>query len=457
MMALTEDQLVCFFRLLKKIYDSVSDVLFSKKNYNILDDNVKNHESNNYCNLFSTFEYKYKGIKDLCQKIAKNLKELPSLNNVGKTYRDRCSYMNYWAYNEILKKYQSNFVVIDRDLADKLFDVVFNINKDHLSLDYRCYIPFEGDFFKWKNLKILHDYFRNVDEIESNIDSIEKDKCEEYDKYIQLIKPIYDIYAGKCCTWEDECPFFLCDYKYDHHVILHKLKKRCNGTSYSRTPDSDTKRKIRHEEDNSDYITLPNLQLLGAKHEATVKAKSTKKYIYANVDETKTPTTYKYLRCRKWFINKGEKDDDLSTFARCYETPVRQESFDKVFISSAIKNQRDTIILDLKSTDFDSTIRDASDMLETPNHISKTITFRIGASIVLFLGIAMVFFIYFKVNKNSYRNFTPLGSWIKNRTRKNKTVKKNHKVQRRNLPPNTSPRRANANIPNKTIRIMYDS
>ncbi|KMZ88784.1 hypothetical protein PVBG_05696, partial [Plasmodium vivax Brazil I] len=78
-------------------------------------------------------------IKTICEKTARNLKVLSTNNETKKeSYRDRCTYLNFWIYEEISKLDKNE----DKNLTDitdvaKLIDANIKINMDLIKDDFK--------------------------------------------------------------------------------------------------------------------------------------------------------------------------------------------------------------------------------------------------------------------------------------------------------------------------------
>ncbi|SBT72803.1 PIR protein [Plasmodium ovale] len=182
-----------------------------------------------YCKDVNAFDNTYKGIKSLCAKVVRNLKQQPTvikdLNN-----DDRCSYFTYWLYDEIwkiIKNHQNHNSHIPT--FTKLIDVVYKINRELNITD--CNITVDFNFSEWKKKKYLHDYFKNYNNLLRD-DSCNNNKCQNYCKYVKYIKTLYEKDKEECCYFyyslgDDDCPEYLkCNESYNPDNILSELK--CN-------------------------------------------------------------------------------------------------------------------------------------------------------------------------------------------------------------------------------------
>ncbi|CAI7721752.1 PIR protein [Plasmodium vivax] len=229
--------------------------------YSELNQNYKNEPKfSSHCGKMYKFKHKNNEMVKLCKKIAWNLEKLSYIPS--KETRDvRCSYFNHWIYNEIWKLVgtESNYK-IDREAILKLVDIGFGINKE-LSGPYCSYEYYNNrDFSKWMEMKNLHDYFKNFDQIKKKIRSA-GDKYEIYIKYLNYISKIYVNFEDECCDSElEEFEFkpiyFKCGEEY-HPQNLLSLLERNNSTSGDQTRVKSLK-ELNTQEDVSDDITLEN-------------------------------------------------------------------------------------------------------------------------------------------------------------------------------------------------------
>ncbi|VVA00297.1 PIR protein, partial [Plasmodium vivax] len=188
-----------------------------------------------HCTKMKTFKKKNDEMKNLCKRIAYNLEKLSGILSENKN-DVRCSYFNHWMYNEIWKlvRTEPNYK-IDKEAILKLVDIGYDIKKK-LSKSSCSYEYYEDrEFSEWKEMKNLHDYFKNFDDIKKKIDS----DGDKYKKYLKYISEIYDNYKDECCdhrleTFEFSPIYFKCDEEY-HPKKLLALLGRNNATSGDRT------------------------------------------------------------------------------------------------------------------------------------------------------------------------------------------------------------------------------
>ncbi|KMZ76975.1 hypothetical protein PVIIG_05873 [Plasmodium vivax India VII] len=235
--------------------------------------------------LFKSESNKDKLIQ-LCKKFSRNLKgKLSNIANKETNNTDRCLYFNHWLYEEIGKIYNdhhkyvynlpafSKFLSVSDTINSKLMPNVVHENikliederkeyykkllehfnkqsilkKEFKQTNYEAmpkenfkhykvtnYVPcvynltFRLDECKY--IKDLFDYFKNYKTISKCDISSEKDKCQNYCKYVTYINKLYENYIHKCCTYfstgehVDNCPkYFKCGEEYNPYKLYIKL------------------------------------------------------------------------------------------------------------------------------------------------------------------------------------------------------------------------------------------
>ncbi|CAG9474095.1 unnamed protein product [Plasmodium vivax] len=182
-----------------------------------------------HCNGITTLNGTYKGVSNLCMKLARNLTNVSKLENKEKRSTG-CSYFVYWVYEQLnnLNSIKSNYSYTNPAIKE-LYKVVNRINMKEFK-DKGCYVYFDYTLDEWNEWKLLHDYFRNYEctidsKKDTNLDTC-KIKCENLNK----INELYAKYLGKCCTYfsngeySNECPeFFKCDDKYNPYELYVHL------------------------------------------------------------------------------------------------------------------------------------------------------------------------------------------------------------------------------------------
>ncbi|VUZ93898.1 PIR protein [Plasmodium vivax] len=222
----------------QELEDILKD-LPAHKIYSELNENFQSEPKfDGYCKRMRKFKKNDNEMKNLCKRIAYNLEKLSGIlrNDANDV---RCSYFNHWMYNEIWKLVltEDNYE-IDKDAILTLADIGHDINSA-LSRPYCSYEYYNNrDFSEWMEMKNLHDYFKNFDQIKKKIRSA-GDKYESYSKYLKYISKIYVNFEDECCDSElEEFEFkpiyFKCGDDYRPEKLL-SLLERNNATSGDQT------------------------------------------------------------------------------------------------------------------------------------------------------------------------------------------------------------------------------
>ncbi|GAB69490.1 CYIR protein [Plasmodium cynomolgi strain B] len=184
-----------------------------------------------YCEEVISLDDTNEAVILLCAKIVKNLKELPSILKSVTSQDDLCSYLRYWSYEKIIdifNKYPPKYN--NYSVLNKLNYVLFTVNND-LKADKWCSYNFDGIFSKWEKEKELHDYFKNFEKINDNIDK-KTSNCNTYLEYLKHISELYMKDLKYCCAYYtnpdpgylEMCPkYFKCEKKYFPHSLISKL------------------------------------------------------------------------------------------------------------------------------------------------------------------------------------------------------------------------------------------
>ncbi|SBT54110.1 PIR Superfamily Protein [Plasmodium ovale wallikeri] len=201
-----------------------------------------------YCTNMSSFERKYHGITKFCCEMEKNLINLNKILGNIQDRTERCRYFNFWFYYQIWKRFTSTQIITySGSLINRLTYAWGDINKK-LQLNECSYFYHDNiSLDKWKEMKDLHDFFKNYNFIETNILTF-NDKCQSYKNYIEYNDRLYKKYHTECCISKknNKENYFNCDTQFNPGTLLSKL--RCED--YISKPPED--HQIAHVEDNPD-------------------------------------------------------------------------------------------------------------------------------------------------------------------------------------------------------------
>ncbi|KMZ82436.1 hypothetical protein PVIIG_05838 [Plasmodium vivax India VII] len=244
-------------------------------------------------------------MKTICKNMENNIKKLPNNSKMNDlSHRDRCTYLNFWIYDEISKLYKNE----DKNLTDitdvaKLIDANININMDLIKDDFKknndklkqqttitdqrakstnstspktpakfvkhyelskhepCYFNYNCTFPGCREMKHLFEYFKNYDKIKGKFDCV-KAKNDKYFKYFKYISFLYNKHKESCCSWgATVCSdyFLECDEYYDPNKLVSAIEssdtKACNNIKNSLIANkSEETSIINPEEENNMYI-----------------------------------------------------------------------------------------------------------------------------------------------------------------------------------------------------------
>ncbi|SBT73145.1 PIR protein [Plasmodium ovale] len=188
---------------------------------------VNGNDHKKYCNDICGLENNYKGIKDLCGKLAKNIENLSK----DKESVNGCEHLYYWIYDHIWGMFSKNSKYInDKEVVLKLLNAGYNIIYELNFYECLYHYDLKESFDIWKDKKYLHDYFKNFYGIQDKISSGSYD-CNAYYKYIDNINKLYENYIKECCyclksgSCQEYCRnYFLCNEKYNPYNLYLKLK-----------------------------------------------------------------------------------------------------------------------------------------------------------------------------------------------------------------------------------------
>ncbi|KMZ83357.1 hypothetical protein PVBG_06351, partial [Plasmodium vivax Brazil I] len=179
-------------------------------------------------NNFSTYKEKCKpfliGIRrsnaviNTCAKLLYYLKNKQISNKQNAQY-DTCPLLNYWVYsklNMILNSYNSTdisqrFAQIVRIWNDFILDVLKKTNNETCE-PMSNIVAYED----WKKRKELYEYYVDYSHIYKSLSFI-PDRCEEFHKYVESKKTLYEHFKKFCYPHKkDGCPELYTKYEEYH-------------------------------------------------------------------------------------------------------------------------------------------------------------------------------------------------------------------------------------------------
>ncbi|EDL45423.1 variable surface protein Vir12, putative [Plasmodium vivax] len=209
------------------------------------DQKVDESTCSSYCEDLIYMDDKHEDFNLLCVKMATNLKELSTILSDVPLHADRCTYFIFWVYEKIKNILNENSSSHSNYYAINLLnEVLYTINKK-LPLDQKCSYYFDGTLTDWKKEKYLHDYFKNIEEINKNVVNL-PDKCGTYLEYLKHICDLYMKDLKSCCAYYtnsnprylEMCPkYFKCGKEYFPYSLISKLSCK-NEKTYTNVDEA---------------------------------------------------------------------------------------------------------------------------------------------------------------------------------------------------------------------------
>ncbi|SBS95089.1 PIR Superfamily Protein [Plasmodium ovale curtisi] len=201
-----------------------------------------------YCTNMKSFERIFQGITKFCCEMEKNLINLNKILGHIQDRTERCRYFNFWFYYQIWKRFTSTQTIdhpesIINRLTYSWVDINEKLHLNECSYFYHDNISLD----KWKEMKDLHDFFKNYNFIETNI-LTSSDKCQSYKNYVEYNERLYKKYHTECCISKknNKENYFNCNTQFNPSKLLSKLK--CENYILESREDP----QIALEEDNPD-------------------------------------------------------------------------------------------------------------------------------------------------------------------------------------------------------------
>ncbi|SBT58958.1 PIR Superfamily Protein [Plasmodium ovale wallikeri] len=224
----------------------------SYQSYDMLNNKLTLPYECTYCTDIISFETMYTGITNFCCDMEKILSKLLTLqeNSLHKT--ELCTYFKFWFIHQIWKRFSAHKdTIYNGSLISRLTYIWGQINDDVLNAECPIILHNNIPLDKWKEMKDLHDYFKNYDTIDNDVTS--SDKCQNYNKYVTQNSILYENHHNKCCVSPKDNleNYFNCDEKYNPSNLLSKL--RCEIY----VPESQKDSQVLLPEENAGENTSP--------------------------------------------------------------------------------------------------------------------------------------------------------------------------------------------------------
>ncbi|SBT02700.1 PIR Superfamily Protein [Plasmodium ovale curtisi] len=193
--------------------------------YDILNSKTSLTDKCSYCINMHFKETLYTGITKFCCDMEKILSKLftPQENALDK--RKLCTYFKFYFIYEIWKRFNAHKdTIYNGSLISRLTYVWGQINEKFLHEECPIISHNNIPLDKWKEMKDLHDYFKNYDTIDNDVTS--SDKCQNYFNYVTQNNTLYEKYHNECCVSPQNNleNYFNCDEKYNPSNLLSKLR-----------------------------------------------------------------------------------------------------------------------------------------------------------------------------------------------------------------------------------------
>ncbi|KMZ77285.1 hypothetical protein PVIIG_05330 [Plasmodium vivax India VII] len=195
----------------------------------------------------------YPGRSLLCAKIARNLRKLSTMSKENSI--NNCEYFTHWIYDELKKSFGTgkNYMY-DIPFAYKLLDAGLRVNNSLKSNNCNYSYNHNMSFDELKERKDLHDYFKDYQNIHTNIYTLKEKVNNELCKKITNIAKLYEKHIWSCCEYFNEdnhynenCSnYFKCKKEYNPYKILNKL-------------DCDDKESYKYLENIYDKLKIDNI------------------------------------------------------------------------------------------------------------------------------------------------------------------------------------------------------
>ncbi|SBT74061.1 Plasmodium vivax Vir protein, putative [Plasmodium ovale] len=214
---------------INKEYEDILKNFTEYKTYDELNKDVEFYHYHSICSDLLKPNEENCSTYYLCIKLAKNLKKLSEMK--GEKRFNHCEYLIHWIYAEIISLFNiKSSNIYDMPALSAFFHVGYRILY-HLGIT-DCYFDIVNiDSKELKQKKNLHDYFKNYNQIYSDISPNHSER-KKYCEYITHINDLYNTHLDSCCTYyvdgthySDKCKnYFNCNVSYYPYNLYSKLK-----------------------------------------------------------------------------------------------------------------------------------------------------------------------------------------------------------------------------------------
>ncbi|KMZ80042.1 hypothetical protein PVIIG_01822, partial [Plasmodium vivax India VII] len=233
--------------------------LYSQKIHKALKKTVNDADYDKYCPDINLNVSEKNVVKNLCKNIIYNLKNLSSIEKIGRNNGERCLNVKYWIYGQLVKLLNENDYSNNRkSLIEYFSDAETKIYYELIRSQNLCSVEIDEDINKWKEKVILYDYFKNYDSLIQWNNSSNKENCDKYLAYVNSIISYYDkIKNSDCCgiKYYDCKDYFKCEEQYNPNSILKNL--RCNGKQAEDLPENTV---AKDEKENGSSTSMDDLK-----------------------------------------------------------------------------------------------------------------------------------------------------------------------------------------------------
>ncbi|SBS94337.1 PIR protein [Plasmodium ovale] len=248
-------------------------------------------------------------IKDLCGKLAGNLKKISQSTESKRKNDEICGYLHFWLYDNISRNFKDNGNV--ENITQEILLGAINFNRIISNMKCSVRYSFDINLEKWIEGKLLHDYFKNFGYIKTTY-GFNDNKCKEYAEYINHINTLYK--KNKNQYHYNEISRYLWNYtseKYDPFKLISELK--CDNEKLAMDLRSHQSAKLGGTMEQAD--SLPELQREDAQSGITSTDSNSSSIVGSSVSLIGMFilffTTYKFTPLGSWIYGKISKKEKI--------------------------------------------------------------------------------------------------------------------------------------------------